>query len=241
MTEAIELARARPARHLLVVCALLSSAARFVPVPFLDDILRERIRQYLVSRLLRGSGRSFGSARVGALWKDAGGCASGCLALAWKIPLKLILFPIRKIIAIVSAVQGFARDVTESLLFGRALDRALARGLLPEGASDAELASQSVLVKSAFDRAVQGADTALVGGALAEALRGVKGLPKAALRTARSLVRSEAPADPEAAASAEDRQVVEQGAGAVEAALERADVARALADFDARFDAGLGA
>jgi uncharacterized protein (DUF697 family) len=222
---------------LLVVCALLGAAARFVPLPFLDDILRERIRQYLVSRLIRQSGRSYGSARVEPLWRDAGGCASGCLALAWKIPLKLILFPIRKIIAIVTAVHGFARDVTDSLLFGRALERALGRGLLADGAAAPALIAESTAVRLAYDQAVQGVDKALVSGAVAQALSGIRGLPRAALRAARSLARSEQPADPEAPATAADRELVEQGAGAVERALERPDVARALADFDARFDA----
>jgi hypothetical protein len=235
VTDAIELAKpARPARHLLVVCALLGAAARFVPVPFVDDVLRERIRQYLVSRLLKQTGRTFGSARVGPLWKDDGGCASGCLTLLWKVPLAIVLFPIRKIVAIVTAVRGFARDVTQSLLFGRALDRALARGMLAEGAPEPTLLAESGVVRRAFDQAVHGVDTRIVSGALADALRGIRGLPRAALRTARALVKSGQSAAPE------DDEVVEQGAGAVEKALERPDVARVLADFDARFDAALG-
>ncbi len=240
MSQAIEVKRAvSPARHLVIVCALLSAAARFVPVPFLDDILRERIRQYLVSRMLRQGGRSYGSARVGPLWRDDGGCASGCVTLLWKVPLKIVLFPIRKIAAIFTALHGFSRDITDSVLFGRALDRALARGLLAEGSPEPRLLGESTAVRLAFAQAAQGVDRAIVTGALADAVRGIRGLPRAALRAARSLVRAGDPADPDAAAKAHDREVVEQGAGAVEQALSRPDVARVLADFDARFDASL--
>lgn len=246
VTEAIRVAPSEgTSTHLLVVCALLTAAARFVPVPLLDDVVKTRIRQYLVSRLLRRSGRSFGSGRVGALWQDSEGCGSGCLALAWKVPLKIVLFPIRKIVAIVTAIQGFSRDVTRSLLFGRAVERALAQGLLAEGGEPVILAAEATAVRRAFDHAVAGTDTALVGGVLADALRGVRGLPGAALRAARSLARADLPAEPEASASASasasDRQLVEQGAGAVEAALQRPDVIRAIADFDSRFDAALAA
>jgi hypothetical protein len=235
VTDAIELAKpARPKRHLLVVCALLAAAARFVPVPLLDDVLRERIRQYLVSRLLDGGGRTFSSGRVGPLWKDEGSCTSGCLALLWKVPLAIVLFPIRKIVAIVTAVRGFARDVTEALLFGRALDRALVRGLLAEGSPEPTLHAEALVIRRAFDHAAAGADTRIVSVALADALRGIRGLPRAALRAARSLAKSG-----QAAAPPKD-QVVEQGAGAVEQTLDRPDVARVLADFDARFDAALG-
>ncbi len=240
MTQAIEPAATSPApRHLLIVCALLSAAARFVPVPLLDDVVRERVRQYLVSRLLRQSGRTFGSARVGPLWKDASGCASGCLALLWRIPVAIILFPIRKLIAIVTAVHGFAKDVADSLLFGGALARALERGLLAEGSPEPLLLSESTAVRDAYQAAVMGVDKALLTTALAGALGSVQGLRGAAVRAARSLVRSVSPVAPEAPADAADRQVVEQGADAVEQTLEQPEIARVLADFDARFDAAL--
>jgi hypothetical protein len=240
VTDAIEVARApSPARHLVVICALLSAAARFVPLPFVDDLLRERIRQYLVSRLLRQGGRGFGSARVAPLWRDQGGCASGCLTLLWKIPLKLLLFPIRKILAVVTALRGFSRDLSDSLLFGRALERALARGLMADGSPEPLLLAESNAVRRAFEQASVGVDKAMLAGALGDALRGIRGLRTAALRAARSLARSQDPADPEASAQPSDREVVEQGASAVEQTLTRPDVARVLADFDARFDAAL--
>jgi hypothetical protein len=191
VSDAIQIASpAAPARHLVIICALLSAAARFVPVPFVDDLLRERIRQYLVSRLLRNGGRGYGSGQVGPLWRDEAGCASGCLTLLWRIPIKILLFPIRKIVALITALRGFSRDLTDSLLFGRALERALARGLLAEGSPQPRLLSESSAVRRAFEQASQGVDRAIVAGALANGLRGIRGLPAAALRAAGVVVRA---------------------------------------------------
>jgi hypothetical protein len=218
-------------RHVVVLCALLSAAARFVPIPFVDDIVRERVRQALVGQLLRINGRSFGTGRVQPLWRDPEGCAGGCLTLLWKLPLTILLFPIRKIVALIKAVRGFGSDVTLSLLFGRAVSRALELGLLSDGAPDAELASQSLAVRRAFDVAQARTDTVLLGAALTEALRSVSGLMAAARKAARRLARSGP--DPEAPTAGD--AVLEQGVGVVEAVLARPDIARALADFDARF------
>ena len=60
-------ARTPGARHLVVVCALLSAAARFIPVPLLDDIVRERVRQVLVSRMLKSQDRGYSSSLLAPL------------------------------------------------------------------------------------------------------------------------------------------------------------------------------
>lgn len=220
-----------PVQRLIVLCALLHAAARFVPLPFLDDILRERVRQYLVSRLFRGSGRGTGkSSQVPALWRDPdSSCASGCASLVWRVPLAIILFPIRKIVSLVRAIRGFSQDVTQSLFFGRGVERALGRGLFAN-----DLPSDAIVVRRAFDQAIVGVDTQLVSSALQTALAGIKGLPAAALRAARSLgKRDETEKEPE------ESPELERGMGAVAEVMARPDVARVIAEFDARFDSAL--
>lgn len=213
------------AQRLIVISALLHAAARFVPLPFLDDILRERVRQYLVSRLFRMKGLGQGkSSQVPALWRDPdSSCQSGCVSLLWRVPLAIVLFPIRKIVSIVKAVTGFSGDVTQSLFFGRGVERALDRGFFT-----AELAPDAIVVRRAFDVAIVGIDTQLVAGALSTALSGVRGLPRAALQAARSLGKGRQEPD----SSAE----LEAGVGAVEEVMSRPEVARVIAEFDSRFD-----
>jgi hypothetical protein len=218
------------ARRLIVVCALLHAAARFVPLPFLDDILRERVRQYLVSRLFRKKGLGEGkSSQVPVLWRDPdSSCQSGCVSLLWRVPLAIVLFPIRKIVSIVKAVTGFSRDVTQSLFFGRGLTRAIDRGFFVS-----QLPADAIAVRHAFDVAIVGIDTQLVAGALSSAFAGIRGLPKAALQAARSLGKG----SDEPQTSAE----LEQGVGAVEEVMSRPEVARVIAEFDSRFDQALPA
>jgi hypothetical protein len=70
VNEAIEVSKPFCWRATWSWCARCCRPLRSCSVPFLDDIL-QRIRQYLVSRLLRQGGRS-GSSRVGPLWRDEG-------------------------------------------------------------------------------------------------------------------------------------------------------------------------
>lgn len=218
-----------PVQRLIVLCALLHAAARFVPLPFLDDILRERVRQYLVSRLFRAKGLGPGkSSLVPQLWRDPdSSCASGCASLVWRVPLAILLFPIRKIVSIVKAIRGFSQDVTQSLFFGRGVDRALGRGLFAN-----DLPGDAGLVRRAFDQAIVGVDTVLVASALQAALAGIKGLPGAALRAARSLGKQNEK-------EPEESPELERGMGAVAEVMARPDVARVIAEFDARFDRAL--
>lgn len=227
-------ARTRTHR-LLAVCALLFAAARFAPLPLLDDILRARIRKAMVERLLALAGGALGADHVEPLWHDASGCGAGCLSLLWKLPLKLLLFPIRKLLSIIGAAHHLARDVTEALLYGRAVKRALAVGLLPAEASPAELHARATAVRAAFDGAFLGADLAAVRGALGAALGRVPGLPRAALREVRAFAAKSRPD-----AEAHDATVT-AGASVIEEVLGRPEVQRAVADFDARFDAAVAA
>ncbi len=226
------------ARHLVIVCALLAAAARFIPLPLLDDIVRERIHQVLVSRLLKARGRRVSSSKLAPLWQDSSACTTGCVTLLWKLPLKLLLFPIRKLIAIFTALTGFSKEVTRTVLLGRCVDRVLAQGGFVDTSTPELLQAQARQVRNAFDLAMTQTDTSVVVATLTDVLREVRGLPRAALRGARSLTRSKSDAAEDAGNDA-DRQVVEQGASRVERALDHQTVQVVFTDFDARFDAAL--
>lgn len=220
--------------HLVTVSAILVAASRFVPVPLVDDLLAGQVRRFMVVRLLRDAGRTFDPGRVKPLWEDSSGCG-GCLMSLLTLPLKVILFPIRKIVALVGAVTGMSRDLTDTLLLARAVDRALRRGLMPEGAEPATLTAEATAVRAAYQTASKGTDLALLRSVVTDALQGARGLAGAALRAARRLV-SRAPDDaPADTGSAE----VERGARQVEDALQRPEVVKALQAFDARLDAAL--
>jgi hypothetical protein len=222
------------------VLGILAAAARLVPVPFVDDLLRERITQIMIRQTLRAHGRTYSTALVSPLWSPPFGCASGCLLFLLKLPIVLITYPFRKIWAWVTAIRGLARDLTEMILLGRAVDRVLSRGELREAERQADITAEAARVRTAFENAASGMDLTVLKAALAAALGKVSGMARAALRALRSLWRKRVSGEEERVTlDASEQGVLDEGARAVELALEKPEVAKLLARFDVTFDENL--
>ncbi len=218
-------------------CGLLASAARFVPVPFLDDMLREKALQLLVSRTIKAYGRTYSSSLVAPLYGDDRGCLHGCLVWLLLLPVKLVLFPIRKLLTWIMTAKNLATDLSEAVLLGRVLDRCLADGRLANDSS--RLHAEAALVRQAFSNAIQGTDMRILSGVLAKALRSVSGLPRAAFNALRGLRKRSEEADPVEGVSGADRAKLEAGAKSIESALETPEMKAYLAEFDGVFDENL--
>lgn len=211
------------------VCALVAASARFVPLPVVDDALADQAVRETVRRTLRDAGRDYPVELVGALY-SGGGWVSDLTRAISRIPMKLLLFPVRKITRVVGAARGVPEDLTRVLLLGVATHRVLARGGLA-GDDRAALRAEAESVRRAYDDALAGTDVRLVGGVLADTLSGVSGLPKAVIEYARNRF-----ADDRTSGPLEPPGPVAEGVSRVQAALRRPDVQRRLAEFDARFD-----
>lgn len=218
-----------------LVFGLLASVARLVPVPLLDDLLREKAIHLMVSRTLKARGRTYASKKVQPLYADNEGCLVGCFLFG----LELVLFPIRKILSWVLALKYLAQDLSRAVLLGRVLDRMLEEGHLTEGAGDDELMVEAARIRGAFDNAVRGTDMQLLQGVLSGALGSVSGLPRAALHALRSLRGKGEDASPTEGLSATDQQKVDEGAEKIESALEQPKMQAWLERFDATFDENL--
>jgi hypothetical protein len=223
--------------ELRIVCGLLASAARLVPVPLLDDLLREKALQLMVSRTLKAHGRSYSSSLVAPLYSDDRGCMHGCLLFFVMLPIKLILYPIRKLLSWFLAAKNLATDLSESVLLGRTLERCLTEGRLRgELADAAALRQEAALLRTAFSNAIAGTDLVILRNALDVAVRSVRGLPGAALHALRGLRKKSDDADPTAGLSAEEKQAVEEGASRIERALDTPEMREWLSRFDTKFD-----
>ena len=55
-------------------CGIVAAAARFVPVPMLDDVVRERAARVAVSRTLRAHGRNYSPELLEPLWGEHPAC-----------------------------------------------------------------------------------------------------------------------------------------------------------------------
>jgi len=215
--------------HFWVVAGMVSGAARFLPVPFVDDIVRDQCRRLVVSRTLAAHGTNIQTKDLKSYYASDGGCLVGCVGLAAKVPLKLLLFPIRKVVAIVTSVRGVPLEIVRMVLLGRTLDRYLREKRLQTGEIP------SVAMREAFDDSFSRMDFRMVRAAMNDALASVGGWKTAAMDFARKAANGRDTESEDWKTSAE----VNDGARRIEAILERPEMLTLFADFDQRFDAAM--
>ncbi|KAI9008489.1 hypothetical protein DFJ74DRAFT_772904 [Hyaloraphidium curvatum] len=167
------------------LCALAAAASRFVPVPMADRAIKHRALRTAVARTWRAHGRQPSGAIVAVLCGSvAGGVARRCCGAVAGLPLALLLFPIRKMVALLTAFTGVWRDLAEVLLLSRAVDRCLANGWLAS-ADPGEQKRQAKLIRRAYLNTVRTTDMGVLLGALKSAVRSVDGWRREAERFAR--------------------------------------------------------
>lgn len=213
------------------VCGIAAGAARFLPVPLLDDVVRRRAAQLAVVRTLRAHGRDVATDLLEPLWGDPDGGGTGVRGRLRAVPGRLLRFPVRKYAAVFGAVRGVPNDVARVVLLARAVDTRLERGEL---SSPDRLPDDARALRSAVDEALDGMDLRLLTAALADALSTSRGLTTAAVALVR---RRFATADPDDADADLDADApLTEGAERVTEVLRRPEVAALLDRFDRQVD-----
>lgn len=211
------------------VCGIAAAAARFVPVPLVDDVVRRRAAQVAVVRTLRAHGRDLPAERVEALWDEPDTRRRGLRGLLRQAPGKVLLFPVRKYTALFGAVRGVPDDVARVVLLARSVDRLLERGAL---ASADRAPDEAQALRRAVDEAIEGLDLQLLTAGLADGLSGTRGLTAAAVTLVRRrLAGEDADDDPVPVDGA-----VAEGAARVDAVLRRPEMTALLERFDTAVD-----
>ena len=211
--------------HHWVVAGIVSASSRFIPIPFVDDVVRDQCRRYVVSRTLAAHETELTTHDLKPFYDSGGGCLSGCIGMVAKAPLKLLLFPVRKVIAVVTSIRGVPLEVTRTVLLGRTLDRYLSEQEVD--ATPEHLAKMRIAFEQSFKRM----DFHIVRAAIGDALAGI-GWKSGAVESAKSVA---GPKDAE-----EDglntTEGVEAGANLVEEVMQRPETLSLFAEFDQRFD-----
>lgn len=218
-----------------VLAALLYFAARFIPLPLLDDVARARLATWVVARVVAKRGVNLSRSQLAPLGEDSRGMLRGCLGALLRLPLAVVLFPVRKVAAVVFGVRNLVRDVLEVLLLARVVDRALDAGVLRGDAPEAELRAAALRVRGAFDRAFEGTDLTLLQRALLAAKVPLGSVVPAALRRLRALREQGDAATPGALPAGGD-DTLERESDRVRDALSSPAVRETLREFDARVD-----
>ncbi|MCO8124282.1 hypothetical protein NHH03_21245 [Stieleria sp. TO1_6] len=211
-----------------ILAGLVSASARFIPIPFVDDLVRGRCRRFVISRTLAAHHASAQLDTLKPFYGDRGGCIGGCAGTIVRAPLKLLLFPIRKVVTIATSVRGVPLEVLQLVLLGRTLDRYLGDNRPESGSLPA------AQMREAFDDAFARMDFRVVRAAIADALSSVSGWKSAATQTAEKV------ADPnESNENLRAPEEVQSGAAEIQRVLDGPETAKLFAEFDARFDTAL--
>ncbi|MCC9656167.1 hypothetical protein [Rhodopirellula halodulae] len=216
--------------HQWIVAGLVSSAARFVPIPFVDDVIQDQCRRYVVARTLEAHDRSDLKKELRAYHSSDAGCVAGCLGMLAKAPLKLILFPIRKIVALFTSVRGVPLEVIRTILLGRTLDRMLRDEVLGKTVST----QQVLAMRESFNIAFARMDFRVARAAMSDALANVQDWKESAKDMATSLSgdQSHTPSEDQL----QGDKAINESAERVEEALRQPELVKLFAEFDQRFD-----
>lgn len=212
--------------HQWVVAGLVAASARFIPIPYVDDIVRRQCRRFVVSRTLASTSGTTQLEDLKPYYDSNHGFISGAVGTLARAPLKLLLFPIRKVVAIATSIRGVPLEVIKTVLLGRTLQRQLQHGAIS--------ADQAVQMRYAFDDAFARMDFRTLRAAIHDAIRSVRGWKVAAMETARNVADAEDSAGKAIEISA--AEPVETGASKLQQVLEQAETAKLFAKFDERFD-----
>lgn len=163
--------RSAPAGDVLgrrIVAGVLYAAARHLPVPLADDMLRERIARWMLEQSLPGESRNLADHLIA----PGGGLVRSALGSILRYPMRLVLAPVRTAMAFAFGAQWLANDLAEMVLLGRVVDHAVAVGLFAthREMSAEQLAANAHRVRQAFDAAMGQTRISLLAATLATAI-----------------------------------------------------------------------
>jgi len=210
--------------HQWVAAGIVAAAARFVPLPFVDDVIRDQCRRFVVLRTLAAHGLARELEELEPFYAGTSKGLSGCLVSMFTAPFKLLLFPVRKLVAIVTSIRGVPLEVTRTILLGRTLDRCLDRG-------EAMSTDHSVAMRKAFEQSFRHMDLRALRAAVRSAMAGVHKLNSAAKADAKRTYDGDRSAE-----EINTSPKIDEGAQKVQQVLDRPEILELLTEFDKQFD-----
>lgn len=208
--------------HTWIVAGMVSSAARFVPIPLVDDLIQTQCRKFAIANALSSHDSDIQLSDLKPLYGGNSGCVAGCLGMVAKLPLKLILYPIRKIVVIVTSVHGVPTEILRVVLLARTTDRYLEKA--------EKQRFDAVRLRAAYDATFKRMDLRTANAAIADAVSGVREWKDAAVSVARRMYQSSG--DP----VIRNDDNLETAASNIDEALNRPTLANLFSEFDERLD-----
>lgn len=118
-------------RHEIIYYTVLMMLALLVPIPFVDDVLKNYLRRRMIERLARNYQCELSELEVKVLARENGeGCLSGCL-------MRMLFYPIKKLFRKMFFLWGWKKALDEAsytLHYAVLLDYSMQEGWLgPQG------------------------------------------------------------------------------------------------------------
>lgn len=220
--------------HQWVIAGIVSASTRFIPIPFVDQLIQTQCRRFAVSTTLSTHESNIELSELQPYYGSGEGCLTGCLNGVFRVPLKLLIFPFRKLLSAVTSIRGVPLEIMRMVLLGRTLDRCLRSGALVNKHNSAEItvAQTATHMRQAFDHAFNRMDIKVIQAAIKDALSGVTALQATAAASLKRAVHR----DSQALQEVQSDATVEAEADRVQAALDQPDVLALFSEFDRRFD-----
>jgi len=216
-----------------ILAGMVSSAARFIPIPFVDDYVRERCHRFVVSRTLAAHEKSEWLENLQPYYSSGSGFLGSVAGKAARLPVKLMLFPVRKAIAIATSIRGVPLEIMRTVLLARSLDRMLESG---PGSIDSE---QAKAMRQAFDQTFKRMDFRVFKAAMSDVFDGVGGLKTSAIEAAKRVAQNEDDSSEKPPEGFEVEQPLQTGAERVQEVFDRPEILKLFAEFDRRYEKAL--
>ena len=111
-------------QHVLITHAVLTGLTPLIPVPLVDDLVKNYFRKRLVRRLAAAAGRALSEEELDALSSEReGGCLRGCVVTVFVYPLKAVFRKIFYFLEWKRAADLTSRTYHFGYLVGHALRR----------------------------------------------------------------------------------------------------------------------
>lgn len=224
-------------RHHWAVAGIVAASSIFIPVPFVDEYVQRNCRRFAVRRTLAAHGMGNEIEAFEPYFDGSGGLLSNFRSFVLKLPLKLILFPIRKPLNLIRSVHDAPLEIVRTILLARELHRALSEreAISPHDQPPAIEPEQVLDFRRAFDKAFSRIDLHVLQAATRDVYSASTRLLSAVVWAA----RWRSPNDEDLVADLEANSTFDVAARKVESAMERPAMLDLFREFDGRFDRAL--
>jgi len=225
-------------RGVIVFYAVLVAASGFIPVPVVDDLIPGQLVRHLIRTILRQAGRRYATSSVKPLFAGEG-CLAGVLGILIKLPIDLLLYPVRKFVRILQGIRALSQRLVSTYLLGHTVNRYVSKDWLAQDATRTVLLFQAQVLRSAFETALEKTNPVVFAQSVGAVIGGLRGLPFAAWRTARDVLKGSSPEAHDRAPVVDLPTPKGRVAGAteqVQRALDEPEVQLFVSEFDAVVD-----